>query len=61
MLELRLDTGYLLAEVEPRARPRVASALADGLLEVEAFKAGRMVLTLRGRLLADALVRDLLS
>ncbi|GGP18537.1 coproporphyrinogen III oxidase [Nonomuraea glycinis] len=61
MLELRLDTGYPLAEVEPRARPRVASALADGLLEVEAFKAGRMVLTLRGRLLADALVRDLLS
>jgi oxygen-independent coproporphyrinogen-3 oxidase len=61
MLELRLDTGYPLAEVAPRARPRVASALADGLLEVEAFKAGRMVLTLRGRLLADALVRDLLS
>jgi oxygen-independent coproporphyrinogen-3 oxidase len=37
----------------------VARALADGLLEVEPFKKGRAVLTLRGRLLADALVRDL--
>jgi putative oxygen-independent coproporphyrinogen III oxidase len=59
MLELRLDTGFPLADVEPQARPVVARALGDGLLETEAFKAGRMVLTLRGRLLADALVRDL--
>ena len=33
----------------------------DGLLELEPFKAGRVVLTLRGRLLADAVVRDLLG
>ncbi|WP_049573149.1 radical SAM family heme chaperone HemW [Nonomuraea sp. SBT364] len=61
MLELRLVSGYPLADVPPAARPRVAAALADGLLEPEAFKGGRMVLTLRGRLLADALVRDILS
>ncbi|MDA0634667.1 radical SAM family heme chaperone HemW [Nonomuraea sp. MCN248] len=61
MLELRLDSGYPLAAVAPRARPKVAAALAGGLLEPEAFKTGRMVLTLRGRLLADALVRDLLT
>ena len=61
MLELRLVSGYPLADVAPGARTRVAAALADGLLETEAFKAGLMVLTLRGRLLADALVRDLVS
>ncbi|MFI6294363.1 radical SAM family heme chaperone HemW [Nonomuraea sp. NPDC050790] len=59
MLELRLVTGYPLADVAPDARLAVARAVGDGLLEQEAFKAGRMVLTLRGRLLADALIRDL--
>lgn len=57
MLELRLSEGFPLREIEKP--PVVARALADGLLEVEPFKAGRAVLTLRGRLLADALVRDL--
>ncbi|WP_067178291.1 radical SAM family heme chaperone HemW [Microtetraspora niveoalba] len=59
MLELRLATGFPLADVRPSARPACAKALADGLLEVEPFKSGRAVLTLRGRLLADALIRDL--
>ncbi|NUW40353.1 radical SAM family heme chaperone HemW [Nonomuraea rhodomycinica] len=61
MLELRLVSGYPLADVAPRARTAVAAALADGLLRPEEFKAGRMVLTLKGRLLADALVRDMVS
>jgi oxygen-independent coproporphyrinogen-3 oxidase len=61
MLELRLVSGYPLAEVAPRARTAVAAALGGGLLEPEPFRAGRMVLTLKGRLLADALVRDLVS
>ncbi|WP_182904443.1 radical SAM family heme chaperone HemW [Microbispora sp. H13382] len=59
MLELRLATGLALADIAPEGRTACARALADGLLEVEAFKAGRAVLTLRGRLLADAVVRDL--
>ncbi|MFI6537176.1 radical SAM family heme chaperone HemW [Nonomuraea sp. NPDC050547] len=59
MLELRLITGYPLADVAPGAKLAVARAVGDGLLEQETFKAGRMVLTLRGRLLADALIRDL--
>ncbi|MEV0585970.1 radical SAM family heme chaperone HemW [Nonomuraea sp. NPDC050310] len=59
MLELRLDSGYPLADVAPGARTAVARALGDGLLDTEAFKRGRMLLTLRGRLLADALIRDL--
>ncbi|NUR92630.1 MAG: coproporphyrinogen III oxidase [Nonomuraea sp.] len=59
MLEVRLATGYPLAEV---TRPEVAArALATGLLEMEPFKTGTMVLTRKGRLLADALIRDLLT
>ncbi|MEV4392393.1 radical SAM family heme chaperone HemW [Nonomuraea sp. NPDC049607] len=60
MLELRLISGYPLAEVAPGARTSVASALARGLLEPEPFRAGRMVLTLKGRLLADALITELM-
>ncbi|GAA2798170.1 radical SAM family heme chaperone HemW [Nonomuraea dietziae] len=59
MLELRLVSGYPVAEVKGEARTAVARALGDGLLQTEPFKAGRMVLTQRGRLLADALIRDL--
>ncbi|MCC5580646.1 coproporphyrinogen III oxidase [Microtetraspora sp. AC03309] len=59
MLELRLASGFPLADLRPSARTVCARALADGLLDVEAFKRGRAVLTLRGRLLADALIRDL--
>lgn len=59
MLELRLASGYPLADVAANTRTAVARAMGDGLLETEPFKAGRMVLTLRGRLLADALIRDL--
>ncbi|MFC7380861.1 radical SAM family heme chaperone HemW [Sphaerisporangium rhizosphaerae] len=59
MLELRLDSGFPLAEIAPPARPAVARALADGLLQPGPFTRGRAVLTLKGRLLADALIRDL--
>jgi len=39
---------------------RPARALAGGLLDEAAFRAGTAGLTLRGRLLADAVVRDLI-
>ncbi len=39
---------------------RPAGAGATGLLDAAGYRAGRAVLTLRGRLLADAVVRDLL-
>nr|BFE75865.1 radical SAM family heme chaperone HemW [Actinoplanes digitatis] len=39
---------------------RRRAALADGLLEPDAYADGRIVLTLRGWLLADAVIRDLL-
>ncbi|GAA4625896.1 radical SAM family heme chaperone HemW [Actinoallomurus vinaceus] len=56
MLELRLADGCPLDLLDDDA---VRGAVADGLLVPEAYEAGRAVLTLRGRLLADAVVRDL--
>jgi putative oxygen-independent coproporphyrinogen III oxidase len=56
MLELRLAEGCPLDLLDDVA---VRGAVADGLLVPEAYDAGRAVLTLRGRLLADAVVRDL--
>jgi oxygen-independent coproporphyrinogen-3 oxidase len=61
LLELRLSQGCpldLLAEEGARAASR---AVRDGLLEPGPYEEGRAVLTLRGRLLADAVVRDLVD
>jgi oxygen-independent coproporphyrinogen-3 oxidase len=61
MLRLRLAEGLPLARLPGAGALAVARrAMADGLLERSAFEKGRAVLTLRGRLLADAVVRDLL-
>jgi oxygen-independent coproporphyrinogen-3 oxidase len=57
MLELRLAEGCPLDLFEDPAAVR--RAVGDGLLVPEAYETGRAVLTLRGRLLADAVVRDL--
>ncbi len=57
MLEIRLAEGCPLDLIENT--PAVRRAVTDGLLDPEAYEAGRAVLTLRGRLLADAVVRDL--
>jgi putative oxygen-independent coproporphyrinogen III oxidase len=59
LLGLRLREGLPLSALSPAGRERAAAAVADGLLEPEAHAAGRAVLTDRGRLLADAVVRDL--
>ncbi|MEU5878513.1 radical SAM family heme chaperone HemW [Spirillospora sp. NPDC047279] len=56
MLELRLATGCPAELLDGTA---VRRAIADGLVEPEPYERGRAVLTLRGRLLADAVVRDL--
>ncbi|MEV0392578.1 radical SAM family heme chaperone HemW [Polymorphospora rubra] len=60
MLRLRLATGLPLAVLDDPGRAAARRAYADGLLDAAAYTAGRAVLTLRGRLLADAVVRDLL-
>ncbi len=59
LLELRLVDGIALEALPDRAAARRAAE--DGLLDHGALTAGRAVLTLRGRLLADAVVRALLS
>ncbi|BCJ51570.1 coproporphyrinogen III oxidase [Actinoplanes sp. NBRC 14428] len=56
MLRLRLDDGLPLELADPRG---ARQALADGLLEPVPYAEGRAVLTLRGRLLADAVIREL--
>jgi putative oxygen-independent coproporphyrinogen III oxidase len=57
MLRLRLAAGLPLSALDGPGRAAAARAEADGLLET---RDDRAVLTLRGRLLADAVVRDLL-
>jgi oxygen-independent coproporphyrinogen-3 oxidase len=59
MLGLRLRDGLPLDRLSPTGRQRATGAVADGLLDAAAHAAGRAVLTDRGRLLADAVVRDL--
>jgi oxygen-independent coproporphyrinogen-3 oxidase len=58
LLGTRLADG-LAIEALP-SRDAVAGLIADGLIDGRAALAGRVVLTLRGRLLADAVVRRLL-
>jgi oxygen-independent coproporphyrinogen-3 oxidase len=61
LLELRLSDGCPLNLLREAGRTAAEKALADGLLEAGPFAEGRAVLTLRGRLLADAVVRDLVD
>ncbi|MEY9213333.1 coproporphyrinogen III oxidase [Thermobifida halotolerans] len=59
LLELRIAEGCPLDLLDDSGRAAAARAAADGLLDADAHARGRAVLTLRGRLLADALVLDL--
>jgi oxygen-independent coproporphyrinogen-3 oxidase len=60
MLRLRLAEGLDLAVLDRHGRAAAARALGAGLLAAAPFATGTATLTLRGRLLADAVVRDLL-
>jgi oxygen-independent coproporphyrinogen-3 oxidase len=60
MLELRLRAGLDLDVLDSPGRVAAAAAVADGLADPAALARGRLVLTRRGRLLADAVVRSLL-
>lgn len=60
MLEARLGTGLAVDALDAIGRHAMAGLIADELVDpVQAFK-GRLVLTLKGRLLADAVVRRIL-
>jgi oxygen-independent coproporphyrinogen-3 oxidase len=60
LLESRLVTGLPLDVLDDTGRKAVPDLEADGLVEVTADAEPRLHLTRRGRLLADAVVRDLL-
>ena len=60
MLRLRLVSGLPMAVLDRHGRAAAARALGAGLLDLGPFATGTASLTLRGRLLADAVVRDLL-
>ncbi|MET9874164.1 radical SAM family heme chaperone HemW [Actinacidiphila glaucinigra] len=61
LLELRLSDGCPLDVLAPAGAGAAEHAVRDGLLETGPYREGRAVLTLRGRLLADAVVRDLVD
>ena len=59
MLELRIVDGLSVDEVPEQTRPMLAVHRDRGHLEPAALEARRAVLTRQGRLLADAVIRDL--
>ncbi|GEL99596.1 radical SAM family heme chaperone HemW [Cellulomonas terrae] len=62
MLGVRLAGGLPLDDLPPDARRSMAGLVADGLVDGGAAIGGRrIVLTRRGRLLADAVVRTLVA
>lgn len=59
LLMSRTADGLPLDRLDESRRPEVAGLIADGLIEGRAAIGGRVVLTRRGRLLADAVVHRL--
>ena len=59
MLLTRLASGCPVTELDRAGRDAAAKAVADGLADADALATGRVVLTRNGRLLADAVIRDL--
>ena len=60
LLEIRLSDGLPLDVLDDTGRSQVPALAARRLVDVPALDRGRVVLTRDGRLLADAVVRDLL-
>jgi oxygen-independent coproporphyrinogen-3 oxidase len=61
MLEVRMRDGLDLAQLPAAATRQAEQCVTYGLAEWGPLSRDRMVLTQRGRLLADAVVRDLLD
>ncbi|MGO1392899.1 radical SAM family heme chaperone HemW [Agrococcus casei] len=59
LLETRIREGLDAQVLTAEGRQAVAGLIADGLLDAKAALAGRIVPTLRGRLLADRVARAL--
>ena len=61
LLRTRVREGFPIGELAASGRTAVAGLIADELVDARAALAGRIELTLRGRLLADGVVRRLLE
>jgi oxygen-independent coproporphyrinogen-3 oxidase len=61
LLGVRLADGLAMGALRPAGVSAVPALVRDGLLDATAADAGRVVLTQRGRLLADGVVRTLLG
>ena len=64
LLEIRVSQGIaisILKQVSNNAQKLVSEFIADELIDPKAAIAGYLKLTLKGRLLADSLVRQLLA
>jgi oxygen-independent coproporphyrinogen-3 oxidase len=59
MLRARLAEGLPLTLLTPAALTAAGQSRDSGLIEPGAYASGRLVLTREGRLLADAVIRDL--
>jgi oxygen-independent coproporphyrinogen-3 oxidase len=59
MLRIRLAEGCPVGLLGPAGRANAASVVAEGLADGDALASGRIVLTRRGRLLADTVTRKL--
>ncbi len=59
MLRARLAEGLPLTLLAPAAAAPLERSRAAALIDESAYAAGRLVLTRQGRLLADAVIRDL--
>ena len=59
MLETRLAAGCPVTALSPAGHAAARQAAADGLVRPDALDAGLVRLTTSGRLLADAVIRDL--
>ena len=60
LLRTRVREGFPIGQLASSGRTAVAGLIADELVDARAALAGHIQLTLRGRLLADAVVRRLL-
>ena len=61
LLRIRLVSGLPLAGLSDQGHRAAAAACRDGLVDPDCYAAGTLVLTLRGRLLADAVAREIVD
>ena len=61
MLALRIREGLSIGDLRSGVQPVIANAIAGELVDPQAALEGTLILTRKGRLVADGLARDLLS